>query len=141
MAGVMITVASSVLLTGALNMLRLRGYALAATASIVAMIPWSPGWLVGLPCGIWACVVLGQPAVAAAFLSEKRPAASGSAGARKPKGRVAGMALSLLRSVGRYFLTTRLGQRPVTDSSPDASSFAGQSPAPASSEDDPREGR
>src|SRR5262249_22927174 len=55
------------LIAGAMKMLRLHGYPLAATAAIVAMIPWSPAWLVSLPFGIWACIVLGRPAVAEAF--------------------------------------------------------------------------
>jgi hypothetical protein len=43
---------------GAALMLRLRGYPWAATAAILAMIPWSPAWAFGLPFGIWACIVL-----------------------------------------------------------------------------------
>ena len=52
---------------GAIMMLRLRWYPLAATASIVAMIPWSPAYFINLPFGIWACIVLGKPEVSEAF--------------------------------------------------------------------------
>jgi serine/threonine protein kinase len=141
MASVLTTLVSSVLLAGAVNLLRLRGYPLAATAAIVAMIPWSPGWLIGLPCGIWACVVLGRPAVAAAFLSDRRQAAGGPARAPKPGGRVGGPVLSLLRSVGRYFLTTGLGRKNGAGNLPGASPSAIQSPVPRPGVGDPGEGR
>src|SRR5262249_59138944 len=72
LTSVLIIAVSGVLITGAMKMLRLHWYPLAATAAIVAMIPWSPAWLVSLPFGIWACIVLGRPAVAEAVLSAER---------------------------------------------------------------------
>jgi serine/threonine protein kinase len=129
-AGVLIPLVSGVLIAGGVNLLRLRGYPLAATATVVAMVPWSPGWLISLPCGIWACVVLGRPAVAAAFFGDRRAAPSGPGGTRPPRGGVAGRALSLLRSVGRYFVTTRVGQEARASNPPDASPSALRSPSP-----------
>jgi hypothetical protein len=35
-----------------------RRWGLGVTAAILAMLPCSPGWLLGLPVGIWALVVL-----------------------------------------------------------------------------------
>jgi serine/threonine protein kinase len=108
---VLITIVSGVLMLGALQMLRLRAYAFAATAAILAMIPWSPAWLIGLPFGIWACVVLGRPTVTDAFFSDRRQAAVGFTPARKPGRGVASRFLGALRSVGRYFLPTMGGQK------------------------------
>ena len=57
-----------VILLGAIQMSRLRSYGLAMTASILAIIPcvWSC-FIVGIPLGIWALVVLRRPEVRAAF--------------------------------------------------------------------------
>jgi tRNA A-37 threonylcarbamoyl transferase component Bud32 len=105
LTGVVIAAVSGVLITGAMKMLRLRWYPVAATAAIVAMIPWSPAWLVSLPFGIWACIVLGRPAVAAAFLSAERGVGMAPAVTPKHKGFVAGRFLSLVHSIGRYMIT------------------------------------
>ena len=40
---------------------------LAVWASVLAMIPCTLGALIGLPCGIWALVVMGRREVRAAF--------------------------------------------------------------------------
>jgi type II secretory pathway pseudopilin PulG len=58
---------SCVVLIGGLQMWQLRSYALARTAAVLAMLPCSVGWLIGLPMGIWALVVLLDPQVRAAF--------------------------------------------------------------------------
>jgi hypothetical protein len=105
LVGVLILAVSGVLITGALKMLRLQWYPVCATASIVAMIPWSPAWLVSLPFGIWACVVLGRPAVVEAFWSAERGVGSASAMIPKRKGLAAGRFLSLVHSIGRYMIT------------------------------------
>jgi hypothetical protein len=60
---------------------RLRCYDCAATAAILATIPWSLGWLIGLPFGIRAIIVLGRPEVVEGFLSDTRQAGSGRWGA------------------------------------------------------------
>jgi hypothetical protein len=101
----LIIAVSGVLITGAMKMLRLHWYPLAATATIVAMIPWSPAWLLSLPFGIWACIVLGRPAVAEAFWSTERGVVLAPAMTPKPKGFVAGRLLSLVHSIGRYMIT------------------------------------
>ncbi|HEY3969571.1 MAG TPA: protein kinase [Planctomycetaceae bacterium] len=61
---------------GALNLRKLQLYPLALGATIAAMLPCTPGCVVGLPCGIWALVVLGRPDVRAAFDSAAGGAAS-----------------------------------------------------------------
>lgn len=59
-----------VVLIGALRMKALRGYALAMTATILAMVPClSPCCLLGLPIGIWSLVVLLSADVKSAFRS------------------------------------------------------------------------
>jgi hypothetical protein len=113
--GVMwIAVVSGLLTTAAVQMLRLRGYPLAATAAIVAMVPWSPAWLIGLPVGIWACGVLGDPVVTDAFLGDKRRAITPPPEAPKPGPGIGGRFLSLFRSVGRYMLPTTAGRKTAT---------------------------
>lgn len=92
---------------GAAMMLRLKRYPLAATASILAMIPWSLGWLIGLPFGIWACIVLGRPEVTEAFLGDDRPRRIGAPVAEKPQ---PGRFRALFRSVCRYVLPSMAGR-------------------------------
>jgi len=61
-------VASLVIIMGSLKMMKLQGYGLAMTASIVAMIPCvSPCCILGLPFGIWSLVVLMNQEVKSAF--------------------------------------------------------------------------
>jgi serine/threonine protein kinase len=117
-------------IVGAIGMLRLRGYPLAGTSAILAMIPWSPGWLIGLLFGIWATNVLGRPGVAEAFLRDKRQAGSGPPGARRTGAGVAGRFLSLVRSAGRYILPTAPGREPAADDPLDPPPSAIESPVP-----------
>src|SRR5262249_21997272 len=104
LVGFLIVPVSAMLMTSAVMMRRLRGYPLAATSSILAMIPWSPGWPIGLVFGIWTCNILGRPEVVEAFY----PGRTGTAPAPPPSPRpaIAGRFRSLLRSMGRYMLPT-----------------------------------
>jgi hypothetical protein len=56
-----------IVVSGAVNMLRLRAYGHAMTASIVAMLPCNLCCLLGLPFGIWALVAMNRPDVKDAF--------------------------------------------------------------------------
>jgi hypothetical protein len=128
------------LIAGAMKMLRLHGYALAATAAIVALIPWSPAWLVSLPFGIWACIVLGRPAVAEAFLSAERGAGLAHAMPPKPRGIVASRLLSLVRSIGRYMITLPGRKSVAADPQGEQSSTPSRVPTPTVDyADEPRE--
>jgi hypothetical protein len=109
---------------GAALMLRLRAYPWAATAAILAMIPWSPVWVLALPFGIWACNVLGRPEVTGGFFGDKRQVRSAPAGAGKLGARVASRFLSLARSFGRYIFTTRPGWKRAADAPQDATPSA-----------------
>jgi hypothetical protein len=61
-------VASGYVFFGAFQMKRLAGYTHARIAAIVACVPCvGPCCLLGIPFGIWALSVLGQPEVAKAF--------------------------------------------------------------------------
>jgi hypothetical protein len=71
------------------------------------MIPWSPGWLIGLGFGIWTCIILGKPEVVEAFYPSQ--ARTASAATPSPQAAIAGRFRSLLRSIGRYILPTALG--------------------------------
>jgi serine/threonine protein kinase len=140
-AGSLIGALAGVQIMGAVMLRRLRCYPCAATAAILATIPWSLGWLIGLPFGIWAIIVLGRPEVVGGFLSDTRQAGSGRAGARKPGARVASRLLSLLRSVGRYILPTMPGQKTAAGDSRDASPSTIKSPVPGPSVNYPGEAR
>jgi len=50
-------------LMGGYGLTQGRGLALGVIAAIMAMLPCSPGFLVGLPIGIWALVALNDPDV------------------------------------------------------------------------------
>jgi hypothetical protein len=62
------TVAYAVfVLLGGWNLMQLRSRRLALVGSILALFPFSPGSVVGLPMGIWALVVITRKEVKAAF--------------------------------------------------------------------------
>jgi hypothetical protein len=125
-------VAAGVQVVGAALMLRLRAYAWAAAAAILALIPLSPVWVLGLPFGIWACIVLGRPEVTGGFFGDKRQAGFGPAGGRKLGARVASRFLSLARSFGRYMLPTMPGWKRSADDPRGAtpSAIEGRVPGP-----------
>jgi hypothetical protein len=58
---------SLVILLGGIQMLRLRGRAMAIAGSAVAMVPCSPCCILGLPIGIWSLIVLNKEEVIRAF--------------------------------------------------------------------------
>ena len=60
------------IILGALKMKNLQSYGLAMTASILAMLPCTYAFLIGIPMGIWALVVLTKPEVKAAFARKGR---------------------------------------------------------------------
>src|SRR5262249_7432669 len=60
-AAIPFATAIAYLFAGAMQMLRLRSYPSALAAGILAVIPWSPAWVLGLPFGIWTLVVLPKP--------------------------------------------------------------------------------
>jgi hypothetical protein len=139
--GPAIAALAGVQVVGAALMLRLRAYPWAAAAAILAMTPWSPAWVLGLPFGIWACIVLGRPEVTGGFFGDKRQAGSGPAGAGKLGARLASRFLSLARSFGRYILPTMPGWKRAADDPQDATPFAIEGPVPGSGGNSPGESR
>jgi serine/threonine protein kinase len=91
------------LMLGAVRMLRLRSYEKAVATAVLAMVPWSPAWLLGLPFGIWGLVVLRRQEVRAAFLDKRRPAGA-SFHKWEAKGPVRGKIASFCRSLAGYML-------------------------------------
>jgi predicted Ser/Thr protein kinase len=111
------------ILTGAVQMLRLRSYPLALTGAILAVIPWSPAWILGLPFGVWSLTVLSRRPVRAAFVRNQRDPGSRGAPFQVLHGHLAGKMLSLFRSVGGYVLPTFVGgkaQSSHANDNPDA---------------------
>jgi serine/threonine protein kinase len=54
-------------IVAALNLRKLELYWLVLLATLTAMLPITPGFVIGLPCGIWALAVLSRADVRAAF--------------------------------------------------------------------------
>ena len=68
MAGAALLAVNVVIFAGAVRMAQLKNYRLAMTAAILAVIPCiGPCYLLGIPFGIWALVVLRDPVVWYAF--------------------------------------------------------------------------
>jgi hypothetical protein len=68
--GVILLLAASFVLYGAIQMKGLTKYSVARSAAIVALIPLlGPCCILGIPFGIWALVTLGRPEVRSAFRS------------------------------------------------------------------------
>jgi hypothetical protein len=67
----MCTLTGIIMILGGLAMMNLQSYTLAKTSGVIALIPVTPAWLLGLPTGIWALAVLGRPHVKAAFTHDK----------------------------------------------------------------------
>jgi hypothetical protein len=59
------------IIVGALAMQRLQTYQFARLGSVLALLPLTPAVLIGLPVGIWALAVLGEPGVRSAFAGEQ----------------------------------------------------------------------
>ncbi len=78
-----------VLIVAAAHMRKLEQYPLCVTASILAMLPVYPWWMIGVPIGIWSLVVVTRPESRLAF---RRRRAGGATPERrqlapgKPKG-------------------------------------------------------
>ena len=102
--------AAGFLIAGAVQMMRLRSYPHAVAAAILAMLPWSPGWLLGLPFGIWALVVLRRPDVKMAFFGNEGLVATAVPEAKESNGPAAGKFASFFHSVVGYMLPTSAGR-------------------------------
>jgi hypothetical protein len=66
------TAVGTVIIVGAVNMLRFQSHGWAMTAAVLALLPCGPACLIGVPVGIWAILVLTAPEVKAAFDRRER---------------------------------------------------------------------
>ncbi len=118
---------SGFLIFGAVRMMQHRSYPIAVATAIVAIIPWSPAWLLAFPMGLWAMILLRRQAVVNVFLDSPAPPAPVShatlAYVEQPRRGV----LGLLRSMGGYFLS--IGPR----SRPDEEAEVGEAQSPEGS--------
>ncbi len=114
-------------LFGALKLRKLQGYEFALVAAILAMVPWSPAVVIGVPMGIWALVFLNRPQTKAAFAYHLnlpgRPAGMLPAHFEHPEPRRGpfGAVASFFRSVGHYCFNTRMSPPPPDGNRPPAS--------------------
>ncbi len=106
---------------GAKRMLTLQSYMWAVMTAIFTLLPWSPGWIIGLPCGIWALVVLSKPEVMAAFLRDRRGLGVALPETPEPPSPGPGRFGAFFRSVGRYCLTAFSGRHAAMPSAEAAS--------------------
>jgi hypothetical protein len=60
-----------VIIVGSVKMIRLKSHGLATVASVLALLPCGPAWLLGLPMGIWSLMVLNRRDVKAAFRAKQ----------------------------------------------------------------------
>jgi serine/threonine protein kinase len=105
-ASLLVLTCIGLVVAGAVQMTRLRSYRLCLAAALVAVLPWSPAWPLGLVVGIWAVVVLGRRDVMLAFLGEGDGAPSGPPHDSEPPERVAGKLRSMWRSFAGRFVTS-----------------------------------
>src|SRR5579864_7895272 len=107
-----------VIILAAMRMMRLKSHGLATVASVLAMLPCGPAWLLGLPIGIWSLMALSRPNVKAAFAAHAmdQPAqrlSSATAGVGGRRGWFFGTALVLISLIllGLWFGSAMLDRR------------------------------
>jgi len=61
------TLIAGVITWGGVRMSRLEWLPVVTVASVLAMVPFTAGWILGFPAGLWAFIVLRDPQVIAAF--------------------------------------------------------------------------
>jgi serine/threonine protein kinase len=98
-ASLLVLACIGLVVAGAVQMLRLRSYRFCLAAALVAVLPWSAAWPLGLAVGIWAVVVLGRRDVMLAFLEECDGVPLAPQKDSEPPGKVAGKLRSLWHSI------------------------------------------
>ncbi|HBI43563.1 MAG TPA: serine/threonine protein kinase [Planctomycetales bacterium] len=96
-------ISAGAIVVGAVKLRRFEGYGFVIAAIIVAMMPLSPHFLIGLPAGIWAFWTLKRPEVRAAFAANLR---RGQRAPRKETDPVLRKARSFWRSLYSAFLSS-----------------------------------
>jgi len=121
--GAMGIVAAIVVMVGGVCLKNREAYPLAVAASVLAMVPWSPIAVVGLPLGFWALLTLCRSEVRATFghmlPAAKRAAPEPAVKAPLPTGPVRRKVRSFFGSIRSLFLTSRVkGPIPTRDYQP-----------------------
>jgi serine/threonine protein kinase len=101
-------------LVGAVRMFRLQSYLMAVMTAVLALVPVTPGWFLGLPFGLWALLVLGKPEVMAAFLGDRRDFGFHLPQAQPVYAPRPGRVRAFFQSVGRYCFTRFSGRQPAS---------------------------
>jgi serine/threonine protein kinase len=117
------TIMGGVSVWGGVRLSRLEWLPFVTFASIVAMVPFTAGWLVGFPAGLWAFIILRDPKVIAAF--KDRPWKRGTTSI-SPKSRGSRSSTPDLRASSFETLTPRPNLRGLA---PDVR-FAGAAASP-----------
>jgi serine/threonine protein kinase len=66
------TVVGAIIMLGGWQMLKLRSYGWAVACSVLALVPLSAGFMLGVPMGIWALIVLNRSDVQQAFATSSK---------------------------------------------------------------------
>jgi tRNA A-37 threonylcarbamoyl transferase component Bud32 len=132
------------LLLATVRMLRLQSYHIVIMAIVLALLPWSPGWILGLPFGIWALVVLCKPEVIAAYKGDRYGLSVPSIDPSAPPARKKGRVRAFMHSVGRYCFTRFSGRQPGSDDAGGGRALrqpatVDYTPEPGAAKIDPRE--
>jgi hypothetical protein len=131
-AGVEVVVLSlaGAILAGALKLRRCTGYELVIVAAILAMLPWSPHALIGIPAGIYCFITLSRPEVRAAFAANMRfppapaglpdlpPAEPAAPEVSRPTGPFRRGVRSFLRSLRSAFISSPHAGEPLPGEAP-----------------------
>jgi hypothetical protein len=110
LAALLAVTGGGLLVAGAVQMMRLRGYRLCLTAAVVAALPWSPAWPLGVAVGITAVLVLGRRDVMLAFLGQSDAALLRPVHDAASPGRAAARLGLFWRSLAGYFVTISAGR-------------------------------
>ncbi len=123
------------LLYGALKLRKLQGYEFALIAAILAMVPWSPAVVLGIPMGIWTLVFLTRPQTKAAFAfhlnlpghsAGPMPVLPTTCENPRPRRGPLRMLASFVHSVRNYCLDSRMSMPPTGMNRPAAPKEEGQ---------------
>jgi serine/threonine protein kinase len=96
---------AGVIIAGAVKLRLFNGYGFVIAASILAMLPWSIHFFIGIPAGVWVFRTLNRPEVKAAFAANLRSRKSASE-APKETSPVVRKARSFWRSLYSVFLSS-----------------------------------
>ncbi|MFL5244545.1 MAG: serine/threonine-protein kinase [Gemmataceae bacterium] len=101
--GIPLLISVGILFSAARRLSRFEDYGFVTVASLWAMLPWSAGFLIGFPAGLWTLLFLRRHDVRLAFLNHVHPEMPGS----PPRGPARGGIRSMLVGIQSLFLGSR----------------------------------